>query len=229
MSTILITGANRGLGLELTKVFAGLQWRVIACCREPEQAALLKAWAGDAAVTVHRLDVGDDQQVSALAEQLAGTPIDILFNNAGVYGPERQGFDELTVDDWLETFRINTIAPLRLAAAFVESVAASQRRIIASMGSVMGSIAENSSGGHYAYRTSKAALHMVMKGLSVDLAPRGITAVAFHPGWVRTRMGGDAAPLQPEESAAGLTEVLLGLTPSQSGLLLDYLGNVRPW
>jgi len=230
MPTLLITGANRGIGLELAKSFAGRDWQVIACCRNPETAGELQTVASaHPGFIIHHLDVGDVGQIIDLAGQLEGTPVDILFNNAGILGPEHQSFGETDVAGWLEVFRINTIAPLRMAEAFVEHVAASDRKIIASMGSAMGSIADNGSGGHYAYRTSKTAVHMVMKGLAVDLAPRGITAVAFHPGWVRTRMGGSEAPLTAAESAAGLTEVLLGLTRQRSGLLLDYLGQERPW
>lgn len=230
MSTLLITGANRGLGLELTKEFALRRWQVLACCRAPEAAGDLQALAATSdTVTIHRLEVSDLSQIRDLAGRLEGTPIDILFNNAGIFGPEHQGLGETDEAGWLEAFRVNSIAPLRLAEAFVGHVAASERRIIAAMGSVMGSIAENGSGGYYAYRTSKAAVHMVMKGLAVDLAPRGIITAAFHPGWVQTRMGGSTAPLTPAKSAAGLAEVLLGLRREQSGMLIDYLGNVRPW
>ncbi|MCM2265436.1 MAG: SDR family oxidoreductase [Desulfuromonadales bacterium] len=230
MPTLLITGANRGLGLELTREFARHHWRVLACCRSPEEAGDLQALAAAAeAVAIHRLEVGDIAQVRDLAGRLKGAPIDILFNNAGIFGPKHQRFGETDEAGWLEAFRINCIAPLRLAEAFVEHVAASERRVIATMGSVMGSIAENGSGGDYAYRTSKAAVHMVMKGLAVDLAARGIVTVVLHPGWVQTSMGGSNAPLTPEASAAGLTEVLLGLRREQSGMLIDYQGNVRPW
>lgn len=230
MPTLLITGANRGLGFELTREFARRHWRVLACCRSPEEAGELQALAAVAeTVAIHRLEVGDNSQVRDLAGRLDGTPIDILFNNAGIFGPEHQGFGETDEAGWIEAFRINCIAPLHLAEAFVEHVAASERRVIATMGSVMGSITENNDGNHYAYRSSKAAAHMVMKGLAVDLAPRGIVAVVLHPGWVQTRMGGSAAPLRPEESAAGMTEVLLGLRREQSGRLIDYRGQVHPW
>lgn len=230
MSTLLITGANRGIGLELTREFARRRWQVHACCRCPEEAGDLQALASASGlVTVQRLEVTDPGQLRELAGRLKGTPIDILLNNAGSYGPAQQGFGETNEAAWLETLRVNSIAPLRMAEAFIEHVAASERRIIAAVGSVMGSIAENGSGGHYAYRTSKAAVHMVMKGLAVDLAPRDIITVALHPGWVQTRMGGSAAPVSPAESAAGLTEVLIGLGSEQSGLLIDYQGNVHPW
>lgn len=230
MPTLLITGANRGLGLELTREFARRRWRVLACCRAPQEAGDLQTLAAASeGVAIHRLEVGDAAQLRDLAGRLKGTPIDILLNNAGIFGPKHQGFGETDEAGWLEAFRINCIAPLRLAEAFVEHVAASERRVIATMGSVMGSITENGSGGAYAYRSSKAAVHMVMKGLAVDLAPRGIVTVVLHPGWVQTRMGGRDAPLDPEESAAGLAGVLLGLRPEQSGTLIDYQGNVHPW
>jgi NAD(P)-dependent dehydrogenase (short-subunit alcohol dehydrogenase family) len=230
MPSILVTGANRGIGLELTRTFAGQGWQVFACCRTPEKAVELQALASDSkSVTVQRLDVTDPEQIAALAIALSGVPIDILLNNAGFLGPTRQGFGETEEAGWIEAFQVNTIAPLRMAEAFVEHVAASERRVIATMGSVMGSIAENASGGYYAYRTAKAAAHMVVKGLAVDLADRGIIAVVFHPGWVRTRMGGAEAPLSPAESAAGLTRVLLGLSAKDNGSFYDYLGEVRPW
>lgn len=230
MPTLLITGANRGLGLELAKEFARRHWRVLACCRSPEDAGDLQALATESeAVAIHRLEVGAAAQIHDLAGRLEGMPIDILFNNAGIFGPKHQKFGETDEAGWLEAFRINSIAPLRLAEAFVEHVAASERRVIATMGSVMGSITENDSGDAYAYRSSKAAVHMVMKGLAVDLAPRGIVAVVLHPGWVQTRMGGGEAPLKPEESAAGLTRVLLGLGPERSGQLIDYQGHAHPW
>ena len=230
MGSILITGSNRGIGLELTRAFADQSWRVFAACRVPDDAEELQELSEDhPLVSIHALNVADDDQVQRLATEIRDLPLDILFNNAGVFGPEKQGFGESIVEDWLETFRVNTVAPMRMAELFVENVARSNRKIIASMGSVMGSIAENSSGGYYAYRTSKAGVHMVMKGLAADLAPRGITTAVFHPGWVHTRMGGPQAPVSPEQSAAGIQQVLLGLTPEDSGKFFDFEGNERAW
>ncbi len=230
MSSILITGANRGIGLELTRCFIQDDWRVFACCRNPEQSDELHALAAkNNKLSIHRLEVTNRAQIAELAEALSGEVIDILFNNAGIFGPEKQGFGETDRDGWLETFHVNCIAPMMISEAFVEMVARSKLRIIAAMGSVMGSIGENSSGSHYAYRTSKAALHMVIKGLSLDLADRGIITVALHPGWVRTRMGGTDAPLGADVSAQGLKKVLLGLTVEESGCLIDSLGDKRVW
>ena len=159
----------------------------------------------------------------------ARTCIDILFNNAGVSGPEPKNFGDIDVAGWLETFRINTIAPLKMTEAFVDHVAHSNRRIVAMMGSMLGSMADNSSGGMYVYRSSKAALNMVVSCLAIDLHERGITSVVLHPGWVRTDMGGPQAPLAPQESAAGLYRVLSMLTSGDNGKFLAYDGREIPW
>ena len=230
MSSILITGANRGIGLELARCFAQENWRVFACCRALDPADELHALAAkDKTISIHQLDVSIQEQIADLAGALKTETFDILFNNAGIFGPDKQGFGQTDQDGWLETFHINCIAPMLVSEAFVEMVARSQLRIIATMGSVMGSIAENTSGNHYAYRTSKAAAHMVMKGLSIDLADRGIITVALHPGWVRTRMGGAEAPLGADVSAQGLKKVLLDLSIKDSGCLIDSLGDKRAW
>jgi len=229
--TILITGANRGIGLEMARQSIINGARVHACCRTPDQADALKALGVESGgrLTVHALDVGSDQAIHRLAETLHGEAIDVLFNNAGIHGPSQQGFGAIDEAAWLETFRINVIAPYKMAVAFAERVAASRKRIIATLGSLMGSIADNSSGGMYPYRSSKSAVHMVMKSLAVDLRSRGIVAVALHPGWVRTDMGGPQAPLAVSESVAGLRKVLASLTQEDSGKLLDYQRRTLPW
>ena len=214
MPTVLITGANRGIGLEFARTFAADGWTVHACCRQPDKAAALKALAGD--VAVHRLDVTDGLQVAGLARELADRPIDLLLNNAGIYGP-RTGFGETDYDEWAPVFRVNTMAPLRMAERFVAQVARSERRLIANVSSKMGSIGDNSRGGNYIYRSSKAALNMVVKSLSADLAGRGIAVVAFHPGWVQTDMGGPEAAITVAESVAGMRAVIERLGPADNG------------
>ncbi len=227
---ILITGANRGIGLELTRVFADNGWQVIACCRKPGEADnLQKIAANNKGVQVYALDVNDDKAVKRLSDRLRGESIDILFNNAGIFGPQEQNFGDTDPQAWLEVLRTNVIAPLKMVEAFVEQVAASRRKVIASIGSMMGSLADNSSGGYYTYRTSKAAVHMVMKSLSVDLQERGIIAVVFHPGWVRTDMGGPQAPTSPEESAAGIYRELVKLEMKDTGRFLTFEGKELPW
>lgn len=230
MPSILITGANRGIGLELTRSFVGHDWKVFACCRAPESADELSSLAStEKNVRIFRLDVTEEAQIAQVAGELANEPVDILFNNAGVKGPPGQDFGDTSVAEYLEVFRTNALAPLKVAEAFTEHVAASERRILAFMGTLMGSLRENTSGGYYAYRSSKAALHMIVRGLAADLSTRGVLSVVFHPGWVRTRMGGEEAPLSVEDSAAGLTRMLLNLAPKDNGRFYDYRGKELPW
>lgn len=225
MPTILITGANRGIGLELTRTFAKDGWRVHACCRDPERAKDLRAL--DGSVEMHRLDVTDGDRVDGLARELEGEAIDILFNNAGVYGP-RTGFGKTDTKAWEPVFSVNVFAPLHVAECFAGHVARSERRMILNMSSKMGSIAD-CGGGSVIYRASKAALNMITKTLSVDLAGQGITVVAFHPGWVQTDMGGRGASITAEESVRGLRRVIGGLTAKDTGGYFNYDGRKLPW
>ncbi len=225
MPTLLITGANRGIGLALLRIFAADGWRIHACCRQPDKAKALKTVAGD--IRLHRVDVTDGLRVASLARELADEAIDVLVNNAGIYGP-RTGFSETDYDDWLKVLAVNTLAPLRLVERFVEHVSRSERKLVINVSSRMGSISQNS-GGAYIYRSSKAALNAVTKGLSADLAARGITVVAVHPGWVQTDMGGAGADIPAETSAAGLRQVIEGLSAKQSGRFLNYDGEEIPW
>ncbi|WP_421710147.1 SDR family oxidoreductase [Algihabitans sp.] len=230
MPTALITGANRGLGLELARSFAADGWQVHACCRMPDKAPELRAAAAasEDRIEVHRLDVTDDLQVGGLARSLGGETLDLLFNNAGIYGP-RDGFGSQDFEAWNKVLAINLLAPLRMVENFVELVAASHGKLIVNMSSRLGSIAENDAGGGYPYRSSKAALNMVTRGLSVDLAARGITVVSVHPGWVRTDMGGSDAALTVADSVAGLRRVMASLTIEDSGRFFDHSGAELPW
>jgi NAD(P)-dependent dehydrogenase (short-subunit alcohol dehydrogenase family) len=223
--TILITGTNRGIGLELTRSFAKDGWRVHACCRDLDRAKDLRAV--DGAVEMHKLDVTDGARVAVLARELDGEAIDILFNNAGVYGP-RAGSGKTEYEAWAPVFSVNAFAPLRLAESFAAHVARSERKLILNMSSAMGSIAE-CGGGSVIYRSSKAALNMISKTLSVDLAGQGITVVAFHPGWVQTDMGGRGAAITPEVSVRGLRRVIAGLTSKDTGGFFTYDGRKLPW
>ncbi len=230
MPTTLITGANRGIGLELSRQYAADGWTVHACCRKPGEAPdLQRLSASSRAVTIHELDVTDGKQIAAVAASLNHAPIDILINNAGVYGKPDGGFGAIDDRVWLYTLKVNTLAPLHVSEAFADNVERSERRIIAVMTSRMGSIDDNASGGSYIYRSSKAAVNMVTKTMAVDLAKRGITAVVFHPGWVRTDMGGASAPMSVEQSVTGLRRVLARLTPEDSGRFLAWDGEEVPW
>lgn len=232
MPSILITGANRGLGLAFAKQYAAAGWRVYAGCRAPDEADTLNAIAAATSgqVSVHGLDIGDGTSVAALAAALKGEPLDVLLNNAGIYLGKDKGFGETDYDDWLETLRINSLAPMRMVEAMIDNVTAGGRKQIVLISSRMGSMADNTtSGGAYLYRSSKAALNAVMRSLAVDLADHGVTIIAFHPGWVSTDMGGHDAPVTPAASVHGMREVIEALTPADSGSFKDYLGAEVPW
>ena len=230
MASVLITGANRGIGFEFARSFADDGWQVHACCRNPDRAKALKELAAGTVgvVSAHKLDVTDGLRVASLARALADEPLDILINNAGVYGP-RTGFGETDYDEWLPVLAANVLAPMRMAERFVEHLAAGERKLIVNISSQLGSIGNNGSGGAYIYRSSKAALNAVAKSLSVDLARRGISVIAFHPGWVQTEMGGPNAAITPAESVKGMRAVIESLGPGDSGKFFSYDGSTLPW
>ncbi len=224
-STVLITGANRGIGLELARQYAADGWRVLACCRAPESASALSGHDVD----LHRLDVADQATIDALKARIGDTPIDLLINNAGVGGGERQSFGNIDYVAWERTLVANTFGPYRMVEAFVDNVAASAGKTIANISSRMASITQYDDGGDYIYRSSKVALNMVTNNLSVDLKARGITVLVLHPGWVRTDMGGPEAPVTPEESAAALRNSIAAATFNDTGGFLDCDGAPLPW
>lgn len=231
MSTVLITGANRGLGLEFTRQYAAEGWQVLACCRHPAEADALNAIAhrSRGQVRVHALDVAELNTIDALAKTLQGTPIDLIINNAGIYPDRHSGFGQIDYDAWMMAFLVNTMAPLKVAEAFVSHLERGQGKLIATVSSKMGSLDDNTSGGCYLYRSSKSAVNMVMKSLSLDLAARGIRAVILHPGWVQTDMGGPNALIMPEQSVSGMRRVLENVTNKQTGRFLSYDGSEIPW
>ncbi|MES2013607.1 MAG: SDR family oxidoreductase [Pseudomonadota bacterium] len=223
---VLITGANRGIGLEFTKQYAQDGWRVLACCRNPQQATALQALATvHANIQLFSLDVADFAQIDALALQLKDQKIDVLINNAGVYPDSSSG----DADAWLEAFKINSIAPFKIASAFTPHIANSQLKKLATLSSKMGSMDDNTSGGSYVYRSSKAAVNMVMKSLSIDLKPLGIAVVTLHPGWVLTDMGGTNALIDTQTSVSGLRQVIQNLSLSNTGRFIAYDGKAINW
>ncbi len=227
MHTALIAGANRGIGLEFVRQYAAEGWRVIAGCRVPGEARALKSIEGD--VKVRPLDVTDHASVQDLASSLKRDSIDVLICNAGIYGPRPTTLSSVDYAAWSEVFRVNTMAPLKMAECFVDHVARSRRKVIVTVSSKMGSMEDNLSGGSYIYRSSKAALNAVTKSLSVDLLPRGVAVVAIHPGWVRTDMGGPSALIDVEESVSGMRRVIDRLTPDRSGRFLSFDDREISW
>jgi NAD(P)-dependent dehydrogenase (short-subunit alcohol dehydrogenase family) len=228
MPSVLVTGANRGLGLELARQNAAGTWRVFATCRDPSRASALTDIAKKhPTLSVHAMDVVEDGSVSALARELSSEPIDVLINNAGI-GGSKQSLGKLDFDGWLETLRVNVLGPARVSEAFLENVARSDRKVIASITSGMGSIAD-ASGGYYAYRSSKAALNMTMHNFALDLKSRQVIAVAINPGWVQTDMGGASAPTSPEASIEAMLRIFDQLTLDDSGNFLNYRGGTYPW
>lgn len=226
MPTVLITGANRGLGLEFTKQYAAEGWKVLATCRDPETAEDLKSVTGD--VTIIKMDVIDSLSVAAAAQSLQGTAIDVLLNNAGVMGP-RDSFPELDSLEWMGVMQVNIVAPLMVSQAFVEHVALSEQKRIATVSSKMGSIGDNSGGGQYVYRSSKAGLNAALVSLAIDLAPREISVGIMHPGWVRTDMGGPDGLIDPPESIRGMRSVINTLDSETTGRFWNYDGTEIPW
>jgi NAD(P)-dependent dehydrogenase (short-subunit alcohol dehydrogenase family) len=220
MPNVLITGANRGLGLEFARQYSADGWDVIATARQssPELDAL--------GVSVEGLDMRDLDAVASFGSRV-GEGLDLLIANAGTYGPRSVANAE-DAQGWSETFTVNTIAPFLLAQA-VRPAAEQARGKLIGISTKMGSIEDNTSGGYIAYRSSKAALNAAWRSLAIDVRRSGIVAAVLHPGWVQTRMGGSSAPLEPEQSVAGMRRVIDGLGPDQSGGFFAYDGTEIPW
>lgn len=227
--TILITGANRGIGLGLASSWAEDGARVLAACRRPGSARELAALGARYELEVLPVDVASDRSVAALAAAVEGEAIDLLVLNAGIYGPRnRQGLDGIDSEGFKEVLDVNVVGPMRVALALLPAVERSRRKVIAAISSQMGSITR-SWGGSYAYRASKAGLNAAMKALSIDLETRGVAALTLHPGWVRTDMGGEEASLSISESVAGLRRVLDRVSLEETGRFFDVDGSELPW
>jgi NAD(P)-dependent dehydrogenase (short-subunit alcohol dehydrogenase family) len=224
MSTILITGAGRGLGLELATQYAAEGWQVIGTVRDEAAKKPLEKAGAEA----HVVDVTDFKRIGQLGSRLKGRALDILFCNAGIIGKRGMAPGRFDYSSWEEVMRVNVLGAAAVAEALIDNVAASEKKVIAMMSSRLGSIAE-SSGETLPYATSKAALNMLVKGLGATLGSRGIKVVALSPGWVRTDMGGAGATLAPQTSVAGLRKVLAGLKATDSGRFFSYDGSPIPW
>jgi len=231
MATLLITGANRGLGLEFCKQYAAEGWQVLACCRMPQAATELKSLAERYPhVSILALDVANFVQIEQLATQLHDTCIDVLINNAGVYGDSHEwGFGRLDYQAWTKTLAVNVQAPVKMAEAFLPHLKRGDKKLLIAISSLMGSIADNSSGGSIIYRSSKAALNAAMKSIAIDLKEQAVGVLVFHPGWVKTDMGGANAPLEAVQSVAGMRQAISAFSLDQSGSFVKYDGTPLPW
>lgn len=232
MRTVLITGTNRGIGLEFVRQYAKDGWRVLACCRKPAAAEALNHLAVEypGQITIHSLDVANHSQIEQLSQALSEQTIDLLINNAGVY-PADHGdtFGKTDYAAWAYAFEVNTMAPLRMVEAFIQQISSSELKTIIIITSKMGSIADNRGGGSYIYRSSKSAVNIVMKSLSIDLDSSRITVVLLHPGWVRTDMGGPNGLISIEESVTGMRRVIGNLKSEDSGKFYAFDGQIVPW
>jgi len=222
--TVLVTGANRGIGLEMARQLEARGMHVIGTARNPDSADELKATGAE----VLPLDVTDADSVAALVAALDGRKIDMLINNAGVGSQRASSLADYDFDRMALAFDVNSIGPIRVTQALLPNLQAGQQKTVISISSVMGSI-ERNSGGAYGYRASKAALNMMNKSLALELADEGFTCVVMHPGWVRTRMGGEQAPVSPEQSVSGLLDVIAGLGTPDNGKFYDFQGEEIPW
>jgi NAD(P)-dependent dehydrogenase (short-subunit alcohol dehydrogenase family) len=229
--TTLVTGASRGLGLEFARQYAADGWKVYAACRAPADAGELARLAADSrdSIEVLPIDVADPASVRAAAARLAGVAIDLLLNNAGVGSPKGQKLGSLDYGAWARVLDVNTLGPMRVTEAFLPNLERGAGKKVVTITSKMGSIDDNGSGGSYAYRTSKAAVNMAVKSLSIDLAPRGITCIVVHPGWVRTDMGGPGGLISPEQSITGIRRIIAALSPADAGKFFNYDGTPIPW
>lgn len=224
---IVISGANRGIGLGFVQHYLAQGDRVSALVRDAESSSDLKGLAEkNASLSIFEADMSQVDSLGSLADRIDGT-IDCLINNAGAYGGREQRLGQVQAATWLDTFTINTMAPYFLTQALLPLLA--KPSCVAFVSSKMGSIADNGSGGAYIYRSAKAALNAMVKSLSIDLAEREIGTVTLHPGWVKTRMGGDNALIEVEESVSGMTQVISEVNLDNSGRFVNFDGTEIPW
>ena len=228
MTTVLVTGANRGLGYEFVKQYSENGFDVLACCRNVHEAKKLKELQGISDnIKIYELDVGNIKIIKNLSQQLQNETIDVLINNAGIYRSSTIG--NINYDEWIESFKVNTIAPYQIVENFLNQIINSDLKKVVSITSKMGSIDDNTSGGSYIYRSSKTALNSMMRSLTHDLKNQGVATLTLHPGWVRTDMGGPGGWINSIESVQGMIKQIDKLTIDNSGKYLDYAGKSINW
>ena len=236
MPTVFVTGANRGLGFEHVKQYAEKGWEIIACSRNPEKSKDLLELSEKFPenIIIERLDVSNFEAVSDLSQKYSKKPIDILINNAGTLGPKGvpeamgyQNIDHMDFEIWRDILEVNLLAPFKVATAFHDQIAMSERKILIMMSSDLGSVQQNNFGGLYSYRASKAGLNILSKGISIDWDD--ITVIALAPGWCKTYLGGEEAEIEPDISVAEQQLMFESIKPDDSGKFLDRFGNEVPW
>ena len=225
----MIASANRGLGFEFARQYAADGWHVFAACRNPQSARNLLVLADSSLVQVVAMNVTDAASIRKAGSSIGDKPIDLLLNTAGIVGLPNQTAGHVNYDSWAEVLNVNTMGPLRVTEQFVDNVARSTRKLIVTITSGMGSLTDNTSGGSIAYRSSKAAVNMVMRSVAIDLASRGICCVVVNPGWVKTDMGGPNASIAPAESISAMRRLIESLRPNHSGRFYNYDGREYPW
>jgi NAD(P)-dependent dehydrogenase (short-subunit alcohol dehydrogenase family) len=229
MANVLITGTNRGIGLELTRLYAEDGDTVFAFCRTPQYAEKLHALVEKSGgrVRVDAMDVADESSIKAAASAVGDQPIDILINNAGIRGGNNQSLEDTDTADWIEAFKVMTIGPFRVVQAFLENLRAAKNPKIMSITTQIAATTWPT-GGFYSYASTKAGLNRVMLGLARDLKDKVIVNL-IHPGWVRTDMGGPGADISPEESAAGIRKVIAFVSKADSGKFYKWNGDAHAW
>ena len=232
MPTVLVTGANRGLGLEFARQYTKLGWDIIACTRKPNAPELLEL--NQSLLQICELDVIDHPAIDALAAKLSEVTVDVLVNNAGTTGPkgapecmEYSGVDNTDYDIWREVFEVNLLGAFKVATAFQPHLSRAERGVLLNMSSDLGSIAQNTMGNMYSYRSSKSALNMLTKGFSIDW--KDIICVSMAPGWCRTELGGPGAEIEPADSVAEQIKAIAKLSQEQSGSFIDRFGQSVAW
>lgn len=222
--TVLITGANRGIGLELARQYSADGWQVIGTARRPDAADELR----NLDVTVMQLDVTDQASVEQLAGDLEGQTIDVLINNAGIL-PMVRSISEIDFEEFNQTMAVNTVGPIRVTQALLPNLRAGEMKKIINTTSIIGSISRKTSGGFYGYSESKAALNMFTRSLAGELRSEGFICIVIHPGWVQTDMGGPSAPVSVANSASGIRSVIENLTAEGNGEFWTFDGQHIPW
>lgn len=230
MATVLITGTNRGIGLEFVKQYLKRGDRVLATCRDPQAAGeLTELAATNGDLQLYSLDVSNETSVAEFADAIKDEAIDMFINNAGVYGPRDASFGNVGAAEWEQVMQVNAIAPMLLTQQIIGSLRQGVDKKLVYITSKMGSIDDNKGGGSYIYRSSKTALNSVVRSLSVDLASEGFSVAVVHPGWVLTDMGGPNALIDTQTSVSGMMGVIDNLSQSNSGQFFNYDGKTIPW